>query len=91
MRLPPFRINLPYADFIALENMIAGRSEDQHGVLEHDHEHRHPVLRGRFSRYLKFATRGRGSTYRNEHSYYEQTYPPTPTPPHEDEREDERY
>jgi hypothetical protein len=36
------RINLPYTDFYALENMISGRSEDQHGIQENDHEHEHP-------------------------------------------------
>ena len=77
-------------DFYALENMISGRSEDQHGV-QGDHRHGPRPLsvsgRGRFSRYLRFATRRRGDDPRDEHSvYYDQTYPTAPTPPHQDER-----
>ena len=79
-----------YADFYALENMISGRSEDQHGVQENYHEHGHRPLstsgRGRFSRYLRFATRSRGDGLRNEHSaHYDPTYPPAHVPPHQDE------
>jgi len=86
---PLFRINLLYTDFVALENMISGRSEDQHGVLENDYDHGHRPLstsgRGRFSRYLRFATRGRGSSFRHEHQmYYDPTYPPAST--QQDER-----
>jgi hypothetical protein len=82
-----FRVNLLSTDFYALENMISGRSEDQHGVHENDYEREHPPLRGRFSRYLRFATRRRGGGSHREHSvYYDPTYPPAPTPPHQDER-----
>lgn len=67
------------ADFYALEALISGRSEDQHGAQENDYEH--PPLavsgRGRFSRYLRFATRQRGGGgFRETSGYYEQTHPP---------------
>lgn len=88
VQLPLFRINLLYTDFVALENMISGRSEDQHGVLENDYHGHRPLStsgRGRFSRYLRFATRSRGSGFRQEHSmYYDPTYPPAST---QDERD----
>jgi len=86
VRPPLFRTNVLYTDFYALENMISGRSEDLHGIQGGDHEHEHPPLRGRFSRYLRFATRRRGSSYREHSGYYDQTYPSAPAPPHRDER-----
>ncbi|KAF9653243.1 hypothetical protein BDM02DRAFT_3087355 [Thelephora ganbajun] len=77
-------------DFYALENMISGRSEDQYGAQESDYEYEYPSLttsgRGRFSRYLRFATRRRGGGFREYSGYYDQTYPPTPPLPHQDER-----
>lgn len=89
-------------DFIALENMISGRSEDQHGPYgyehenenehENEHEHQnHPPLaahRGRFSRYLRFATRRRGGGPRGDSGYYDQAHPMPPVPPlpHQDGR-----
>jgi len=78
-------------DFYALENMISGRSEDQHEAHGNDHEHGHPLLtassRGRFSRYLRFATRMRGDNSREHSAYYDQTHPPVSVPPHQDERD----
>ena len=86
-----YPINLLYTDFYALETMISGRSEDQHGVRENDHEHGHPPLtasgRGRFSRYLRFATRMRGGGFREHSGYDDQTYPQAPAPAHQDERD----
>jgi len=78
-------------DFYALENMLSGRSEDQHGPHGYDHEHENPpptaTSRGRFSRYLRFATRRRGSVIREHSGYFDQNnYPPVPTLPHQDER-----
>lgn len=74
-------------DFYALEALISGRSEDQHEYHGYDHEHPHPTLnRGRFSRYLRFATRRRGGSNRELSGYYERNYPPVPAFPHQDER-----
>ncbi|KAF9784331.1 hypothetical protein BJ322DRAFT_1007070 [Thelephora terrestris] len=77
-------------DFYALESMLSGRSEDQHGPYGYDHEYEDPPptasSRGRFSRYLRFATRRRGSTIHEHSGYYDQNYPPVPALPHQEER-----